>query len=179
MPESRPGIAESRTNASDADLLIRHLRPRLNQLSYETAQLVNTNFMIVADSMRVLPGPPAAVNESHTNKFAELFSSGGPVIITPFKPDMLEKRRAGFFDGRGRGGGLYGQSRRAARFGISRRPGLAAVFCPSADGTTRRRIFQQSGNQCVRPVQWIFRASASPTALSKPTPRSGAVAILP
>jgi hypothetical protein len=104
----RPGSPESRTNTVDSELLFSYLRPRLNQSSYETAQLVNTNFMIVADSMRVLPGPPVAVNESHTNKFAELFSSGGPVIITPFKPDMLEERRAGFFSGRGRGGGLMG-----------------------------------------------------------------------
>ena len=26
------------------------------------------------------------VSDAHTNKFAELFASGQPVIITPFKP---------------------------------------------------------------------------------------------
>ena len=89
-PEPEPGVPESRTNASDIEQLIRYLRPRLAQLGYETAQLVNTNFSIVAGSMRPPPGPPPKVSESHTNKFAELFSSGGPVIITPFKPEPPE-----------------------------------------------------------------------------------------
>ncbi len=33
------------------------------------------------------------VSEAHTNKFAELFATGEPVIITPFKPEMLQQRR--------------------------------------------------------------------------------------
>lgn len=72
------------------------LRPRLAQLGYETAQLVNTNFMVVASSR---PGPQGGggnlVSDAHTNKFAELFESGEPVIITPFKPDLLVQRRFG------------------------------------------------------------------------------------
>ena len=90
------------------------LRPRLSQLGYENAQLVNTNFQVVADS-RVVPGGggrrPAGANfpgltnfmrpqfpgmmgglpvsDAHTNKFAELFASGEPIIITPFKQEML------------------------------------------------------------------------------------------
>jgi hypothetical protein len=101
-PEPEPGVPESRTNASDIEQLIRYLRPRLTQLGYETAQLVNTNFSIVAGSMHPPPGPPPKVSESHTNKFAELFSSGEPVIITPFKPELLIERRAsGFFGYRG------------------------------------------------------------------------------
>jgi hypothetical protein len=70
------------------------LRPRLAQLGYETAQLVNTNFMVVASSR---PGPQGGggnlVSDAHTNKFAELFASGAPVIITPFKPELLTQRR--------------------------------------------------------------------------------------
>jgi serine/threonine protein kinase len=70
------------------------LRPRLTQLGYETAQLVNTNFMVVASSR---PGPQGGggnlVSDAHTNKFAELFASGAPVIITPFKPELLTQRR--------------------------------------------------------------------------------------
>jgi len=98
--------SESRTNASDTDQLMRYLRPRLIQLGYETAQLVNTNFTIVAGSMRAPPGPALKVSEAHTNKFAELFASGGPVIITPFKPELLIQWRApGFFGNRGPGGG--------------------------------------------------------------------------
>ena len=57
-PEPEPGVPESRTNASDIEQLIRYLRPRLAQLGYETAQLVNTNFSIVAGSMRPPPGSP-------------------------------------------------------------------------------------------------------------------------
>jgi hypothetical protein len=72
------------------------LRPRLAQLGYETAQLVNTNFMVVASSR---PGPQGGggnlVSDAHTNKFAELFASGEPVIITPFKPELLTQRRVG------------------------------------------------------------------------------------
>ena len=67
------------------------LRPRLAQLGYETAQLVNTNFMVVASSRP--QGVGNLVSEAHTNKFAELFDSGQPVIITPFKPDLLTQRR--------------------------------------------------------------------------------------
>ena len=107
--ELEPGSPESRTNAVDTEQLFRYLRPRLTQLGYETAQLVDTNFVIVASSMRAPPGPPPKVSESHTNKFAELFASRGPVIITPFKPELLEERRApGFFGNRGRGGGFMG-----------------------------------------------------------------------
>jgi hypothetical protein len=72
------------------------LRPRLAQLGYETAQLVNTNFMVVASSR---PGPQGGggnlVSDAHTNRFAELFDSGEPVIITPFKPELLTQRRFG------------------------------------------------------------------------------------
>jgi hypothetical protein len=106
-----PGAAESRTNAADTEQLIRYLRPRLTQLGFETAQLVNTNFTIVASLMRPPPGPAPIVSEAHTNKFAELFSSGEPVIITPFKPELLEERRAsGFFGNRGTDGGFMTNS---------------------------------------------------------------------
>jgi len=100
--ESGSGIDESISNAVDSEQLFRYLRPRLNQLGYETAQLVNTNFTIVTGLMRPRPGPALQVAEAHTNKFAELFSSGSPVIITPFKPELLIQRRAsGFFANRG------------------------------------------------------------------------------
>jgi hypothetical protein len=100
--EVGPNAAESATNVPDAELLNRYLRPRLDQLGYETAQLVNTNFTIVAGSVRARPGPALQFSETHTNKFAELFSSGEPVIITPFKPELLiERRTPGFFGSRG------------------------------------------------------------------------------
>jgi serine/threonine protein kinase len=71
------------------------LRPRLGQLGYEVAQLVNTNFVVVANSRRARWGVSTLVADMHTNKFAELFASGQPVMITPFKPDLLWQRRSG------------------------------------------------------------------------------------
>jgi eukaryotic-like serine/threonine-protein kinase len=69
------------------------LRPRLAQLGYEVAQLVNTNYMVVASSRGPQGGGDTLVSDAHTNKFAELFASGEPVIITPFKPELLMQRR--------------------------------------------------------------------------------------
>ncbi|HEX5398720.1 MAG TPA: protein kinase [Verrucomicrobiae bacterium] len=102
-----PGVFESFNSLTNAEELSRYLRPRLRQLGYGIAQLVNTNFNIVFDSMRLRPGPPLEVSEAHTNKFAELFASGEPIIITPFKPELLIQWRApGFFGRRGFGGGF-------------------------------------------------------------------------
>ena len=77
----------------DAEKFGNYLRPRLNQLGYEIAQLVDTNFIVAASSgqMRLPVGTP--IFDAHTNKFAELFASDQPVMITPFKPDMLLQRR--------------------------------------------------------------------------------------
>jgi hypothetical protein len=70
------------------------LRPRLQLLGYGTAQLVNTDFVIVANSMRPQLMANNVVSDAHTNKFAELFATGQPVIITPFRPELLVQRRA-------------------------------------------------------------------------------------
>lgn len=70
------------------------LRLRLYQLGYGAAQLVNTNFFVVASSNRGQMSGSALVSDSHTNKFAEVFDSGEPVMITPFKPELLLQRRA-------------------------------------------------------------------------------------
>lgn len=69
------------------------LRARLRKLDYTTGQLVNTNYMIVATPGRPM-GPGEMVSDAHTNKFAELFATGEPVIITPFRPELLMQRRA-------------------------------------------------------------------------------------
>ena len=74
---------------------IADFKPRLARLGYEVADLVNTNFMIVANSIRAQSFGNVELSDAHTNKFAELFASGEPVIITPFKPEMLLQRRAG------------------------------------------------------------------------------------
>jgi serine/threonine protein kinase len=92
---------------------VNDLRPRLAQLGYETAQLVNTDFMVVANSHGPQGGGNPLVSDAHTNKFAELFTSGEPVIITPFKPDLLLQRHfaRGGFGPPGRTNGLSGPPR--------------------------------------------------------------------
>ncbi|HEX9048670.1 MAG TPA: serine/threonine protein kinase, partial [Verrucomicrobiae bacterium] len=72
---------------------IANLHPRLTQLGYGVAQLVTTNFHVVANSQRPQFPGNMLVSDAHTNKFAELFGTGEPVLITPFKPEMLMQRR--------------------------------------------------------------------------------------
>jgi hypothetical protein len=76
----------------ELEQFVSDLKPRLAQLGYGVAQLVNTNFLVVANSQRVQPGGVMLVSDAHTNKFAELFAAGQPVIITPFKPELLMQR---------------------------------------------------------------------------------------
>ena len=76
----------------ELEQFVSDLKPRLARLGYEVAQLVDTNYMVVANSRRAQWGGNNLVSDAHTNKFAELFVSGQPVIITPFKPDLLVQR---------------------------------------------------------------------------------------
>ena len=85
--------ANEQEDIADAELLDRYLRPRLSQLGYGVAQIVSTNFTIAATTLRFRPQVSPRVSEAHTNKFAELFDSHAPVIITPFKPETLMERR--------------------------------------------------------------------------------------
>jgi serine/threonine protein kinase len=87
----------------ELEQFVNDLRPRLRQLGYEIAQLVSTNYLVVANSDRAQWVGNTLVSDAHTNKFAELFAAGQPVIITPFKPEMLTQHRAarnGFGPGR-------------------------------------------------------------------------------
>ncbi len=77
----------------DWERFLAELKPRLPQLGYEVAQLVATNFQVVATSQRLQGPGNLMVSDAHTNKFAQLFATGQPVIITPFKPELLEQRR--------------------------------------------------------------------------------------
>jgi eukaryotic-like serine/threonine-protein kinase len=79
------------------------LNQRLQVFGYETALLVGTNFHIIASSDRFMPSAWLPVFDAQTNKFAELFSTRQPVLITPFKPELLVERRALRFGG-GAGG---------------------------------------------------------------------------
>lgn len=77
------------------------LPERLQTLGYEMAQLVSTNFTIVADSGRGRGrGPGRGLERQGTPvfselqpKYAELFASGKPVLITPFKLKRPENPR--------------------------------------------------------------------------------------
>lgn len=70
-----------------------YLRPRLAKVGYEIAMLVSTNSEVVASSRRGRFRPGAPVSDAHLAKYAELFNSGQPVIITPFKPERPQGRR--------------------------------------------------------------------------------------
>ena len=71
------------------------LDARMRPAGYFIAQLVTTNGLIIADTGpgRVKLG--SSVNEDHQAAFAELFASGEPVIITPFRPRMDRFRGPG------------------------------------------------------------------------------------
>ena len=92
--QADPRVRQNLPPLPDVNEFVRDLKPRLTQLGYETAQLVNSNFMIVANSQRGPLGANVLVSDAHTNKFAELFATGKPVIITPFKPELLLQWRA-------------------------------------------------------------------------------------
>src|SRR5579862_400117 len=77
------------------------LRNRLPELDYEIAHLVTTDFVVVANSRRPVWGASPQVADAHTNKFAQLFAYGEPVIITPFKPELLTQQRRAFVNGFG------------------------------------------------------------------------------
>lgn len=79
--------------SSDQDDFGSFLRPRLNRMGYETAQLINTNFMVAATTFRNHNGVGLPVPEIHTNKFGELFQHDEPILISPFKPEILRQRR--------------------------------------------------------------------------------------
>jgi eukaryotic-like serine/threonine-protein kinase len=93
--------------SQDANDLGNYLRPRLGLMGYEIAQLVNTNYYVVATSTRSPFGVGMPVSEAHIDKYEELFSSDEPVIITPFKTDALMERRPTPGDYRRRGRSNY------------------------------------------------------------------------
>jgi eukaryotic-like serine/threonine-protein kinase len=94
LQESVPSWREIQTRP-EIQQFANEVRPRLAPLGYELAQLVNTNYVVVANSRRIQPIGHLPVSDTHTNKFAELFASGEPVIITPFKPNQLSQKRGG------------------------------------------------------------------------------------
>jgi tRNA A-37 threonylcarbamoyl transferase component Bud32 len=72
------------------------LQQRLVDLGYTVAQLVNTNFEIVLDSSRGRGRPGDQVADELQPRYADLFASGEPIVITPFKvavPVPARRRR--------------------------------------------------------------------------------------
>lgn len=108
------------------------LRNRLPELDYEVAHLVTTDFVVVANSRRPVWGASPQVSDAHTNKFAELFAYGEPVIITPFKPELLTKERRAFVNG----------------FGLQR-----TRFAPPMPSEARRRRGDVTMMQVAAPVR--------------------------
>ena len=93
LAEGRPDRLRGQTIRPAAEELAGYLQPRVKMMGYETAQLVTTNFTVIATSQRNWMGSGQPISEAHTNKFAELFATGQPVIITPFKPELLWQKR--------------------------------------------------------------------------------------
>ena len=114
----------------ESDRLVNYLRQRLNVMGYEIAQVVNTNFAVVATSERNRSAATMPVFDAHTNKFAELFLTKQPVLITPFKPELLLERRAERFGGGGGGTNslLHRKNRLFAASGKTGRRGDAALM---------------------------------------------------
>jgi hypothetical protein len=81
-------------STTELEAFVNELRPRLTRLGYGIGQLVDTNFVVQANSLRPQWIGNNMVSDAHTNKFAELFTTGQPVIITPFRPELLTQRRA-------------------------------------------------------------------------------------
>ena len=130
------------------------LRPRLARLGYETAQLVNTNFIVVATSNRGRFGTGVPVSESHTNHFAELFATDQAVIISPFKPDMLVQRRLPR-------GGAFNNLLRTNRPALTNRP--APINRP------RGRRGDVELMQVAAPIQGRVGASGALALIINPT----------
>jgi tRNA A-37 threonylcarbamoyl transferase component Bud32 len=87
------------------------LQARLGSLGYTVAQLVNTNFEVVLDSGRRRSRTGTPVAEDLQPRYAELFASGAPIIITPFRMQAPETNvwpPGGVGPGRPRGPGRPG-----------------------------------------------------------------------
>jgi len=105
------------------------LQARLNSLGYTVAQLVNTNGEVVLDSGRVRSRMGTQVADELQPRFDELFASGEPIIITPFKMQAPERGARPQF---GRG---PGRPRGATRPGPGQRFGTA----PATNAAARPR----------------------------------------
>ena len=63
-----PAVRREFRPSPEQEQFVRELKPRLPQLGYQVAQLVNTNFQMVANSQHPQWGGRRLVSEEHTNK---------------------------------------------------------------------------------------------------------------
>ena len=86
------------------------LQARLSSLGYTVAQLVNTNFQVVLDSGRTRSRMGTPVADDLQPRYTELFATGEPIVITPFKMQVPERPASlPGGGGPGRPGGLLGR----------------------------------------------------------------------
>jgi serine/threonine protein kinase len=98
------------------------LQERVRSLGYGLAHLVNTNLAVISEVGRRRNRPGNKVPDELQLKYAELFSSGEPIIITPFKLKPPQLPRLG---------------NRPNRPGTEQRP-LRNLFGPSPGAATNR-----------------------------------------
>jgi tRNA A-37 threonylcarbamoyl transferase component Bud32 len=152
LSKGGPRAADQPTFARLARQLIidDRLQARLSSLGYTVAQLVNTNCEVVLDSGRVRSRMGTQVADELQPKFAELFASGEPIIITPFK--MLAPERPG--------GPLVGRGSR--RPPGPRGPGLGPLFepAPATNATaTPRSLTVMQAAAAVKDTNGVTRGA--------------------
>ncbi len=111
------------------------LQARLNNLGYTVAQIVNTNVQVVLDSGRARSRMGTQVAEDLHPRYAELFASGEPIVITPFKMQVPE-RPASL-----PGGGGPGRPGILGRLGLG--PRLGGTASTNAPATLRAMTVMQ------------------------------------
>jgi len=84
VPTNRPSPVEIPRSAFASE----RLRERLAILGYNQAELVTTNFIVVAEPGRQRLRSSPMVAEELQPRFAELFARQEPILITPFKYDL-------------------------------------------------------------------------------------------
>jgi eukaryotic-like serine/threonine-protein kinase len=125
LEERRTAEAEgvAATNVAPIEQFNNYLRPLLNVVGYSQAELVDTNYTVVANSFTPRRMALGRISDAHTNKFQEVFDTGQPVIITPYRPELSRGLRGGRgFRGGARTGGTNdtGRSARQTAFDVAR-----------------------------------------------------------
>jgi serine/threonine protein kinase len=132
---NRAAVAEAARQLLGGD----QFRERIRALGYPAVQLVNTNFQIIADSVRPRERFRVPVASALLPPYRELFEKGEPLIITPFKPPRPELAR-----------------RLPQRFGSRIRPfgGVTnSLFAPPPDSEEAATNHNQSVMQVAVPIK--------------------------